>query len=251
MAAAMGARACVRAAGVRLPSLLRWLVFACCCTRAVCPKPPLTTSAIAAGAARAASSTGASSTSSSAAVVATVATGAAAAWMLVARAQRPNTVPAHTHVPRSGHVQKTINMPRDAHKPATACESAHACDECDADEDYDANGSDSDDDLDVREGDKQSGAASSSSGKLWSSAQFPEGTAGSKNWDMANLQAAQAWECPCHDRQNCISADRVPMLTLYEYRKEFRTGHARNLRDACRCVCLLPPLHPEHVSVKL
>lgn len=39
------------------------------------------------------------------------------------------------------------------------------------------------------------------SGKLWSSSQFPAGTTGVTNWEMSNLIAAQAWECPCLDRR--------------------------------------------------
>ena len=39
------------------------------------------------------------------------------------------------------------------------------------------------------------------SGKLWSSSQFPAGTTGVTNWEMSNLTAAQAWECPCLDRR--------------------------------------------------
>lgn len=72
--------------------------------------------------------------------------------------------------------------------------------------------------------------------KLWSKLQFPEGTIGHKNWDMANLVAAQEWCCPCKDRANCISNDRLRVLDLYEHRKNFRlTAHLRGgFRDACR-----------------
>lgn len=73
--------------------------------------------------------------------------------------------------------------------------------------------------------------------KLWSRRQFPEGTEGHKNWDVANLQAAQAWTCPCADRVNCIGKDRLQnVLDLYDHRKKFRTtAHTRGgLRDACR-----------------
>ena len=64
--------------------------------------------------------------------------------------------------------------------------------------------------------------------KLWTNGQFPEGVRPmSANWDMANLQAAQAWTCPCPDRANCIAADRgVSVLEPYEYHKNSRP-HAR------------------------
>ena len=80
--------------------------------------------------------------------------------------------------------------------------------------------------------------APSASGKLWSKKQFPEGTAGACNWDMANLTAAQAWECPCTDRRNCIGAERVSLIDLYEHRKAFRTSAFQHggLRDANRSI---------------
>lgn len=61
--------------------------------------------------------------------------------------------------------------------------------------------------------------------KLWTNAQFPEGTSPvSSNWDMANLSAAQDWTCPCLDRRNCIGAERdLTVLQLYELRKGFLT----------------------------
>ena len=61
------------------------------------------------------------------------------------------------------------------------------------------------------------------SGKLWTKEQFPEGADGPANWDLSNLTAAQAWECPCLDRRNCIGSERIPLLHLYEHRKLFRT----------------------------
>ena len=98
-------------------------------------------------------------------------------------------------------------------------------------EDYDESAAD----------DSDSGGAmptrtSTSRGKLWSKAQFPEGTSGAKNWDMSNLLAAQTWVCPCPDRRNCIGSERVPLLDLYEHRKAFRTkaGAKGGLRDANR-----------------
>lgn len=73
-------------------------------------------------------------------------------------------------------------------------------------------------------------------GKLWTKAVFPEGMHGPANWDVANLRAAQQWQCPCADRISCISEDRVPLLHLYEYRKAFRTSAKgqNGYRDACR-----------------
>ena len=74
-----------------------------------------------------------------------------------------------------------------------------------------------------------------STGKLWSTAQFPEGTTGARNWELANLHAAQSWDCPCPDRKNCL--DRMTILELYEYRKQFQTVTAPQgggQRDACR-----------------
>ena len=78
--------------------------------------------------------------------------------------------------------------------------------------------------------------ARAASRKLWSKQQFPEGTAGVSNYEMANLTAAQEWVCPCPDRSNCISAERVPLLKLYDHRKDFRTKAAGRggLRDANR-----------------
>ena len=76
-----------------------------------------------------------------------------------------------------------------------------------------------------------------SAGKLWSKVEFPEGCAPIQaSWDMDNLLAAQNWSCPCADRSNCISADRLSVLELYEYRKKFLTTCANEggKRDATR-----------------
>lgn len=72
--------------------------------------------------------------------------------------------------------------------------------------------------------------------KLWSTKQFPEGTTGSNNYDLANLIAAQQWTCPCPDRISCIGPDRLSVLDLYEHRKAFRTcAHTLGgYRDATR-----------------
>eukprot|EP00965_Chrysotila_dentata_P242104 6204686-Pleurochrysis_carterae.AAC.1 len=40
---------------------------------------------------------------------------------------------------------------------------------------------------------------------------------------MANLLAAQTeWRCPCIDRENCLSLDRIKTLDLYDFRKLFQ-----------------------------
>ena len=75
--------------------------------------------------------------------------------------------------------------------------------------------------------------------KLWSKAQFPEGVRPlAANWDMANLAAAQEWECPCLDRRNCLAADRgLTLIHLYEHRKNFLLTTCNNnggRRDATR-----------------
>ena len=57
-----------------------------------------------------------------------------------------------------------------------------------------------------------SAGGTSGSGKLWSKAQFPEGTQGAQNYEMANLMAAQQWSCPCPDRDNCIGQSRLSVL---------------------------------------
>ena len=70
-------------------------------------------------------------------------------------------------------------------------------------------------------------------GKLWATrTAFPEGYKGGFNYDMANLQAARNWTCPC-PQGTCLQ--RVDTLKLYEYRKKFQTTHKqKELRDACR-----------------
>ena len=81
---------------------------------------------------------------------------------------------------------------------------------------------------------RKSKSSTRGGGKLWSSAQFPEGTQGSNNWDLTNLKAAQEWVCPCKDRRNCIGQERLPVTELFEYRKHFRTTASEGLRDANR-----------------
>ena len=74
-------------------------------------------------------------------------------------------------------------------------------------------------------------------GQLWTKAEFPEGMTGFKNWDLENVKAAQEWECPCPDRRNCIGGERMGLLDLVFYRKNWRLSVAPNeggLRDSCR-----------------
>jgi hypothetical protein len=54
--------------------------------------------------------------------------------------------------------------------------------------------------------------------------------------DLGNLTAAQEWVCPCSDRRNCIGAERLNVLELYEHRKKFQGCHRSGggLRDAMR-----------------
>ena len=83
----------------------------------------------------------------------------------------------------------------------------------------------------------EGGSSSQDAGKLWTKAQFPEGTMGAANYTMSNLMAAQDWMCPCLDRTNCIAPSRLTVLQLYEHRKSFLTGvDARGKRDAMRAI---------------
>ena len=112
-----------------------------------------------------------------------------------------------------------------------------ACDYCSGGDDGgESGGDDSDGESD---GESRGGATMTGSrnGKLWTKAQFPEGTKGQANWEIANLQAAQAWECPCADRFNCIGEERLSFLKLYEYRKSWQTTAAPaggGMRDMAR-----------------
>ena len=110
------------------------------------------------------------------------------------------------------------------------------CGECDSsdeveEEDEDEQGSDDED-----EPGSARPARSSASRKLWSALQFPEGMSGASNYDLANLMAAQRWECPCKDRVSCIGQERLKTMELYEFRKAFRTTAATlgGMRDASR-----------------
>ena len=92
-------------------------------------------------------------------------------------------------------------------------------------EDSDSEASDAAPDEPPEPGTEQTPGSSAPALKLWTNAQFPEGTHPmSCNWDMANLQAAQNWTCPCTDRRNCIGSERgLGVLQLYELRKTFLT----------------------------
>ena len=103
-----------------------------------------------------------------------------------------------------------------------------------ADSEDDA-GSDYDDDRGFDDDASGVQALPKAAGKLWTKVQFPEGVLGQANYDMANLVAAQAWNCPCFDR-NCLSKTRITLLQIYEHRKSFQTT-AKNdggKRDAAR-----------------
>ena len=102
-------------------------------------------------------------------------------------------------------------------------------------EDYEKDGDDVEE-AETSQAARGSGASKHTSRKLWSKQQFPEGTDGAANFTLANLRAAQDWECPCKDRKSCISSDRVDILALYDHRRTFRTTAAQHggLRDANR-----------------
>lgn len=84
-----------------------------------------------------------------------------------------------------------------------------------------------------------------SSGKLWSTDQFPEGIKGAANWDLLNLSKAQEWRCPCTDR-SYLSQERYPKVDpLYDFRKSFQTtSRKRGLRDTFRKRILEPAYSP-------
>lgn len=75
------------------------------------------------------------------------------------------------------------------------------------------------------------------SGKLWTAKQFPEGVFRNACWSWANIKAAQAWSCPCRDRQNCIGSDRITPEDLLCHRKSFQqlvAPHEGGLRESMR-----------------
>ena len=94
----------------------------------------------------------------------------------------------------------------------------------------DETGDESDDDPE----DEDPHARSTGAGKLWGPNQFPEGMTGAYCWDWLNIQAAQAWECPCADVRNCIGADRIRPEALLIHRKEVITKMRINKRDTLR-----------------
>ena len=105
-------------------------------------------------------------------------------------------------------------------------------------EDFDASASESDDTDTMCTPAEALAGTKTLAGKLWTKAQFPEGVTGHANWDIGNLKAAQAWECPCPDRRNCIGNERLPREHLYEHRKAFRmkalAPGGDGLRDSSR-----------------
>ena len=122
------------------------------------------------------------------------------------------------------------------------------CDsDCDSDREEDDDGGGDDDDVgDDDVGDEYFGAEdehqlrrpgrpqAGNAGKLWGPTQFPEGLKGHACWDWANIQAAQAWTCPCSDRRNCIGSERLKPEELLIHRKECQTTRVVNRRDAAR-----------------
>ena len=95
--------------------------------------------------------------------------------------------------------------------------------------------------IDVDAEDEDDAAAGSAAGarkrsvKTWSSKEFPDGYEPGYVSSLRNLNAAQEWSCPCHDRRNCIGAERIDVLQLYEFRRAFRDKYKKpEFRDAMR-----------------
>ena len=159
-------------------------------------------------------------------VIAAAAAAAVAAGAIMAAAKNQSSeIPHHiSGSPGSGHHSKgehgaTAGPPVD--DEGSSCEESEA-------EDYDEC-------IEI-EDDAVPRASKESTGKLWTKEQFPEGTDGAANFEMANLIAAQEYSCPCNDRHNCIGSERLSILQLYNYRKTFRETAAQQggLRDASR-----------------
>ena len=112
------------------------------------------------------------------------------------------------------------------HEDDSHSESSSSSDESDGRSDADDEGG----------GDVSGTAQPKAAAKLWGNAQFPEGVRPMQaNWDIANLTAAQQWNCPCTDRRNCIGEERgIAVLQLYEHRKQFLTTCKQRggMRDA-------------------
>eukprot|EP00965_Chrysotila_dentata_P058233 1930794-Pleurochrysis_carterae.AAC.1 len=73
--------------------------------------------------------------------------------------------------------------------------------------------------------------------KLWGKYVFPNGWKRERNFDLRNLIAAQQlWVCPCADRINCLSADRIDVTLLYDHRRDFQlsAGRKGGKRDVLR-----------------
>ena len=71
-------------------------------------------------------------------------------------------------------------------------------------------------------------------GKLWTKAQFPEGMKSTDLFLFGNLQAIQAWSCPCSDRISCIGPERVNLVELYEARRHFHRDVGNSRKDKAR-----------------
>ena len=235
------------------PWMLFWLCLACCCVLCIAPKNL-------AFAASTPSTGGAMSASSSAPFAATAAACAAgAAWLVRSRGEsQPGQAAAAAAVPQRSADDKATELAPRALRPATEATSSSESDaefaqssdgeEADdsASSEYDetmTNAVDSDDVSDCSEdeciaGTSTDGAtAAGARGKLWTRKQFPAGCRGVRNATMPNLVAAQQWECPCTDRFNCLSEDRISTLKLYDYRNKFREVSSKaggGLRDAAR-----------------
>ena len=131
---------------------------------------------------------------------------------------------------RSANLAPSSSMDEECGDASERAESSSSSDDSDCDSDgegaYDAADADGADAADADGANESATAAPAlaSRQKLWTNREFPEGvTPLQSNWDMANLIAAQNWTCPCTDRTSCISADRLTVLQLYEYRKHFLT----------------------------
>ena len=51
---------------------------------------------------------------------------------------------------------------------------------------------------------------------------------------FGNLQAIQAWSCPCSDRISCIGPERVNLVELYEARRHFHRDVDNSRKDKAR-----------------
>ena len=232
---------------VGLPYFSWLLLVGCFAVVCIAPKGAGTAAAVAA---MRASQAGTSTLPGVAAAAAITTAALAASWALKKRAAV--AVPAHfLAAPAAARNTKTAKdgrssrgMPLSAVMQPSA--EAHVPSDEDASDEDESWNSDNEwefeDEDDVCSGDEDvqceagsSTAPTSSSGKLWTKKQFPAGVESCNNWRMENLVAVQEWKCPCTDRQNCIGADRLCILQLYEHRQRFREGAGSGgMRDALR-----------------